>query len=144
MTTSVLAALPVPARLAGAFVLILLLPAGFLGLCALAMKRAASGARFAQLLPLLTLGLTFLLLVVFALRRSPETLAWCLAAAAALSVVPLALDQVVRRGAAGKQAPSPLPLPVRAAVVLFVPLFFLWLGFVEEIMHVTLPHVYIL
>lgn len=133
--------LPGPVRLAAAFLLILLLPAGFLGLCALAVRQAASAARSAPLMSALAAGVTLCLLVVLALRHSPEALAWSLAAAAALSAVPFALDRVARRGAA-PHAPSPLPLAVRLATALFVPLFFLWVGFVEETMQVTLPHIY--
>ena len=135
-------ALPESVRLAFAFLLILLLPAGVFGACAFALRPAVSATRTGSLLPLLVAGLTLGLMVVLALRRSPATLLWCLLGAAVLSVVPLMLDHLVRRGAAGRGAPSPLPLTVRVITVLFVPLFFLWLGFVEETLHVTLPHVY--
>jgi len=141
------ATLPEPVRLAGAFLLLLLLPAVFLGGCALALRQAASAPRLAALVNALAAGLTFCLLALLALRHSPAALAWSLAAAAVLSLVPLALDQVVRRGqiarhGAGTQTASPLPLPIRVALVLFVPLFFLWVGFVEETMRVTLPPVH--
>ncbi len=136
--------LPGPVRLASAFLLILLLPAGVFGACALALRPVVSATRYAPLLNLLAVGLTLGLLVLLALRRSPALLAWCLGGAAFLSVVPLALDWAIRRGAAGPGAPSPLPLPIRVVTVLFVPLFFLWVGFAEEAMHVTLPHIYVL
>ncbi len=134
--------LPGPVRLVAAFLLILLLPAGFLGVCALAVRQAASGARHAPLVSALAAGLTLCLLVLLALRQSLAALAWSLAAAAALSAVPLALDRVARRGA-GPHAPSVLPLAIRLAIALFVPLFFLWVGFVEETMRVTLPRIYL-
>lgn len=104
--------LPGPVRLAVAFLLILLLPVGFLGLCALAVRQAAGAARSAPLTSALAAGVTLCLLIALALRRSPETLAWSLAAALALSAVPFALDRVERRGAA-PHAPSLLPLAWR-------------------------------
>ena len=77
---------------------------------------------------------------VFAL---PIVLVWCLVAAAVLALVPLALDYAVRHRN-GLHAPSPLPLLIRVAAVLFVPVFFLWLNFVEDTLHVALPRIYVL
>jgi hypothetical protein len=68
-------------------------------------------------------------------------LAWCLAAAAFLMLVPLALNHAVRQR--GVSASSPLPLLIQVAAVLFVPVFFLWLSFVEDTLHVSLPRIYI-
>lgn len=137
--TAWIALLPGPLRLALALLLVLLLPAGFVGLCILALRQAGA-ARFASSLNLFTIGLTFLLLVLLALRHSPTVLAWCLGAAAVLVLVPLALNHAVRRGGAS----PPLPLPIQVASVLFVPVFFLWLNFVEETLHISLPRIYIL
>ena len=139
--TAEIASLPGFLRLALALLLVLLLPAGFMGLCLLGLRQAGT-VRLASFLNIFTAGLTFLLLVVLALRHSPAVLAWCLAAAAVLALVPLALDHVVRRGSASSS--SPLPLPIRVAAILFVPLFFLWLSFVEDTLHVSLPRIYIL
>ena len=140
--TTWIAALPGSVRLALALLLVLLLPAGFAGLCAFALRQAVFSARLASFLNIFTVGLTFCLLVLLALRHSPIVLVWCLVAAAVLTLVPLALDYAVRHGN-GLHAPSPLPLLIRVAVVLFVPVFFLWLNFVEDTLHVALPRIYI-
>ena len=58
-------------------------------------------------------------------------------------LVPLALDSAVRHRNS-LHAPSPLPPLIRVAAVLFVPVFFLWLNFVEDALHVALPRIYIL
>jgi hypothetical protein len=137
------AALPGSVRLALALLLVILLPAGFVGLCAFALKQAVSAARFAPFLNIFTVGLTLCLLVLLALRHSLIVLVWCLVAAAVLALVPLALDYAVRRGN-NLHVPSPLPLPIRVAAVLFVPVFFLWLNYVEDTLHVALPHIYVL
>lgn len=133
--------LPNPVRLVLAFFLLLLLPAGFLALCAPAVRLARAGARHRALLNGLAVGPPLCLLVWLALRQSGVALAWSLAAAAALSLVPVGLDALVRRR--GGRVP-PVPTPVRLAVALFVPLFFLWAGLMEEVLRVHLPHVYVL
>ena len=138
--TAWIAVLPGSVRLALALLLILLLPAGFVGLCAFALKQAVSAARLVSFLNIFTVGLTFCLLALLALRHSPIVLVWCLVAAAVLALVPLALDYAVRHG---KGRRMPLPLLIRVSTVLFVPVFFLWLNFVEETLHVALPRIYI-
>ncbi len=138
--TAWIAVLPGSTRLALALLLVLLLPSGFVGLCAFALRQARSATRFASFLNIFTFCVTFCLLVLLALSHSLVLLAWCLAAAAVLALVPLTLDYAVRRGNSRRM---PLPLLIRVSTVLFVPVFFLWLNFVEETLHVALPRIYI-
>lgn len=131
---------PEKLRLAVALVLLLGLPGGFIGLCALALRPPQAAARFTQLLRLLVAGLTVGLLVFLALRQSPAVLTWCLVVAAVFTLVPLGLHWLAWRG---KSPRSPMPVPpvFLPAIGALVPLFFLWANFLEETMHISFPAV---
>lgn len=134
--------LPEPVRLTLAFFLTLLLPAGFLALCAPAVRLPQTRAHPGTVINGLTVGLPLCLLIWLALRQSLSALVWSFAAAAALSLVPVALDRIVRQRG-GQSLPS-LSAPVRLSIALFVPLFFLYAGLVEGLLRVQFPHVYAL
>ena len=131
---------PEKVRLVVALVLLLALPCGFIGLCALALRPPQAAVRFTPLLRLLVVGLTGGLLVFLALRQSPVVLIWCLVVAAVFALVPLLLHWLAWRG---KSPRSPMPvspvfLPAIGAVV---PLFFLWANFLEEMLRISFPAV---
>jgi len=134
--------LPEPVRLTLAFFLTLLLPAGFFGLCAPAVRPPQTRAHPGTLISGLTVGLPLCLLIWLALRQSLSALVWSLAAAAALSLLPVVLDRIIRQR--GGQSLPPLSAPVRLAIAFFVPLFFLYAGLVEGLLRVQFPHVYAL
>ncbi|WP_223648957.1 hypothetical protein [Hymenobacter psoromatis] len=131
---------PEKVRLTVALLLLLALPCGFIGLCALALRPPQATARFTPLLRLLVVGLTVGLLVFLALRQSPVVLIWCLVVAAVFTLVPLMLHWLAWRGKS-PQSPMPVPPIFLPAIGALVPLFFLWANFLEEILHISFPAV---
>ncbi|MGI4791474.1 MAG: hypothetical protein ACRYFS_21815 [Janthinobacterium lividum] len=134
--------LPEPVRLGLAYVFVLLLPAAFLALCAPVVRRnppPPSGVR-GRLLNGTIVGLPLCLVVWLALRISPAVLAGCLIAAAVFLLIPVVLNSFVSRRT-GQKLPA-LPLSVRLAVALIVPLFFLCADVVASLLRVHFPHIF--